>query len=58
VGQWFPRDDRSPAIVPVAEARMRDAIGGDPRLEGWRIGRSERIQRGFYTSQAMELNHL
>jgi magnesium-protoporphyrin O-methyltransferase len=55
VGQWFPRGDRSPAIVPVAESRLRKAIGGESRLAGWRIGHTERIQRGFYTSQAMEL---
>jgi magnesium-protoporphyrin O-methyltransferase len=55
VGQWFPRGDRSPAIVPVAESGLRQAIGHESRLAGWRIGRTERIQRGFYTSQAMEL---
>ncbi|WP_462328362.1 magnesium protoporphyrin IX methyltransferase [Thiohalocapsa halophila] len=55
VGQFFPRSDRSPAIVPVAERRLRRGIAADPALAGWRIGRTRLIQRGFYTSQAMEL---
>lgn len=55
VGQLFPRGDRSPAIVPVAERRLRRGIESDPALAGWRIGRTRLVQRGFYTSQAMEL---
>jgi len=58
VGQWFPRADRSPAIVPVAERRLREALAGGTAFAGWRVGRSRRIQRGFYTSQAMELNRV
>jgi magnesium-protoporphyrin O-methyltransferase len=56
VGQWFPRSDRSPAIVPVAERALAKAIAAEPALRGWRIAQTQRIQRGFYTSQAMELN--
>jgi magnesium-protoporphyrin O-methyltransferase len=41
--------------VPVAERRLRQGIDGEPALAGWRIGRTRCIQRGFYTSQAMEL---
>lgn len=52
VGKFFPRSDRSPAIVPVAEEDLRRRLGS---LSGWRIGRTERISSGFYTSQAMEL---
>ncbi|MBK1647041.1 magnesium protoporphyrin IX methyltransferase [Rhabdochromatium marinum] len=55
VGQFFPRGDRSPAIVPIAEQKLRTLIEADAGLAGWRIGRSERIIRGFYTSQALEL---
>ena len=55
VGQWFPRGDRSPAIVPVAEERMRERLRGAPEFGGWTLGRSRRISRGFYTSHAMEL---
>ncbi|KWV92221.1 magnesium protoporphyrin IX methyltransferase [Erythrobacter sp. YT30] len=52
VGKAFPKGDRSPAIVPVPEAELRASLS---TLDGWSIGRSERISSGFYTSQAMEL---
>ena len=55
VGQFFPRSDRSPAIIPVAVTRLCDAIQADPALSDWTIGRTQRISKGFYTSQAMEL---
>jgi len=55
VGQLFPRADRSPAIVPVAERALRSGIGADAGLGAWCVGRTRRISRGFYTSQAMEL---
>ncbi|MEM6908961.1 MAG: magnesium protoporphyrin IX methyltransferase [Pseudomonadota bacterium] len=52
VGKVFPKGNRSPAIVPVAEAELRARLS---RLEGWKIGRTQRIASGFYTSQALEL---
>lgn len=52
VGKLFPRSDRSPAIVPVSEAELRRRLA---HLPGWSIGRTRRIQSGFYTSQALEL---
>ena len=55
VGRAFPRADRAPSIVPVAEQSLREALAGAPALGVWRQGRSERIASGFYTSQAMEL---
>jgi magnesium-protoporphyrin O-methyltransferase len=55
VGKLFPRSDRAPAIVPVAEAALRDAIRGAPGLAGWEAARTLRVASGFYTSQAMEL---
>jgi magnesium-protoporphyrin O-methyltransferase len=48
IGQLFPKSDRSPAIVPIAEASLRERLA---RLEGW----SQRISRGFYISHALEL---
>jgi magnesium-protoporphyrin O-methyltransferase len=53
VGKLFPRGDRSPAIVPLAEARLRRDLA--VALPGWRIARTTRVASGFYTSQAMEL---
>jgi magnesium-protoporphyrin O-methyltransferase len=55
VGLWFPRSDRAPAIEPVQEARLRALIQVEPVLAGFSAGRSQRIARGFYTSQALEL---
>jgi magnesium-protoporphyrin O-methyltransferase len=52
-GKLFPRGNRSPAIVPLAEADLRRRIAA--ALPGWRIARTDRIASGFYTSQAMEL---
>jgi magnesium-protoporphyrin O-methyltransferase len=55
VGRAFPRGDRAPAIEPVASRALERLIQSEPRLSGWRIGRTERIACGFYTSQALEL---
>jgi magnesium-protoporphyrin O-methyltransferase len=52
VGKFFPKSDRSPAIVPTAEDDLRERLS---RLQGWSIGRTQRISSGFYTSQALEL---
>jgi magnesium-protoporphyrin O-methyltransferase len=57
-GRLFPRADRAPAIEPVTETRLRRAIEAEPALAAWRVGRTERIASGFYTSQAMELVRL
>jgi magnesium-protoporphyrin O-methyltransferase len=55
VGRLFPRSDRAPAIEPMPETRLRRLLATDTALEGWELGRSERIAHGFYTSQALEL---
>jgi magnesium-protoporphyrin O-methyltransferase len=55
IGQLFPRGDRSPAIEPVSETTLRRLIAGSAALSGWRIGRTHRVAKGFYISQAMEL---
>lgn len=52
VGKVFPRSDRSPAIVPIAEPALRERLA---RLEGWAVGRSGRVTSGFYISHGMEL---
>ncbi len=55
VGKLFPRGDRSPSIVPIAERWLRRRINEDAQMENWTIGRTQRISSGFYTSQALEL---
>ena len=52
VGKAFPRSDRSPAIVPIAEAALRERLAG---FDAWTVGRSGRIASGFYISHGMEL---
>lgn len=58
VGKAFPRGNRSPSIVPVAEKKLFHLLTTDPDLSGWRQERSERVSSGFYTSQACELSKL
>lgn len=55
VGRAFPRGDRAPAIEPVAEQRLHRKIAQNTALATWAVGRTQRISRGFYTSQALEL---
>ena len=54
-GRLFPRSDRSPAIVPVAEDELWRLAAADTQLMHWQPGRSQRVAGGFYTSQALEL---
>jgi magnesium-protoporphyrin O-methyltransferase len=55
VGQAFPRGDRSPDLEPVAEATLRALLAARPGLGGFDLGRSERVDVGFYKSQSLEL---
>lgn len=55
VGRAFPRKDRAPSIEPIDERSLRSRIAAEPALERWRVGRTQRIDSGFYKSQAMEL---
>jgi magnesium-protoporphyrin O-methyltransferase len=57
VGKFFPRADRAPAIEPVAVARITGHLTQAPALADWRVGRTQRVNRGFYISQALELVH-
>jgi len=56
-GRAFPRANRAPSIVPVAERALWKALDEHPELRDWRRGHSARIKSGFYTSQACELRH-
>lgn len=53
VGQFFPRSDRSPAIEPVAHETLVGLLG--QALPAARCARTQRVMRGFYTSQALEV---
>ena len=52
VGRLFPRGDRAPAIVPVAEPHLQARMAAEPALRDWRCLGSLRVASGFYTSQA------
>jgi magnesium-protoporphyrin O-methyltransferase len=52
IGRVFPRGDRAPAIEPIGERTLVRRLDA---LEGWRVGRTERVSGGFYTSQGLEL---
>ncbi len=54
-GKLFPKGDRSPAIQPIAERDLRERVAASPDLHTWRAGQSQRVQSGFYISNAMEL---
>ena len=54
VGRLFPRSDRSPALTPVSQAALRSSLQQGWSGTRWSEGRSQRVSRGFYTSQAWE----
>ncbi len=56
VGRLFPRGDRAPAIEPVGEQKLRRLLMSDEALDQWRLGRTHRVNSGFYTSQALEMS--
>lgn len=51
-GKLFPRADRAPAIAPADIDALARRLAA---LPGRSVGRTRRVQGGFYTSQAMEL---
>jgi magnesium-protoporphyrin O-methyltransferase len=51
-GRFFPRGDRSPAIVPQRPERFRPLL---QNATGMKVARSARVSSGFYISQAQEL---
>jgi magnesium-protoporphyrin O-methyltransferase len=53
MGRLFPRNDRSPAILPVRDRLLRTLIHG--AMPTATIGRDHRISASFYTSHAMEV---
>jgi magnesium-protoporphyrin O-methyltransferase len=55
-GKLFPRSDRSPAIKPVAEAKLTAQIASV--MPNWQINFTQRVSSGFYKSQAMGLTRV
>ena len=54
-GKAFPRSDRSPAIEPIAEKTLRRRLSLSPATSALAQGRCERVDCGFYISQALQL---
>jgi magnesium-protoporphyrin O-methyltransferase len=54
VGRLFPRGDRAPSIVPVAERHLHRLISAHPPMQGWQATSTRRVAVGFYTSQAWQ----
>ncbi|MBI1391965.1 MAG: magnesium protoporphyrin IX methyltransferase [Alphaproteobacteria bacterium] len=55
VGGLFPKSDRAPAIRPVGRGDVRKRISMHPSLRHWRVASVERVDTGFYVSDAIEL---
>jgi magnesium-protoporphyrin O-methyltransferase len=55
IGKLFPRGDKSPAIEPQSETRLRKKLSTRAAFADFAVARSKRIKSGFYFSQAMEL---
>jgi magnesium-protoporphyrin O-methyltransferase len=55
VGKLFPKKDRSPFIVPIAEESIRSAIQNYDHLQGWEVSFTQKVSSSFYKSQAMEI---
>jgi magnesium-protoporphyrin O-methyltransferase len=53
IGQFFPKSDRSPSIVPVAHDLLKARLSRS--VPHARLGRDQRVSRGFYTSHAQEV---
>jgi len=56
VGRLLPGRDRAPRIVPMRETAVRAGLHGLLGADGWTVGRTARVQRGFYTSQGLQLS--
>lgn len=53
LGRFFPKSDRAPSIVPMSESHVFRKINED--LSSWRVERVNRVSKGFYKSEAVEL---
>ncbi len=54
VGRLFPKSDKSPAIEPVGQAKLKRLIGLNLSPD-WAAARTERVKSGFYISQGLEV---
>jgi magnesium-protoporphyrin O-methyltransferase len=57
-GKLFPRSDRAPSIVPVAQSFLLSELAQDTQLASWQVMHSERVSSGFYTSHALAIQRI
>ena len=58
VGRLIPyREHRAPGIQPVKHSSLERRLNEKLEHIGWQAGRTQRIDSGFYISQAQELRH-
>ncbi|MCA9551213.1 MAG: magnesium protoporphyrin IX methyltransferase, partial [Myxococcales bacterium] len=55
VGRLLPHRDRAPMLEPVSLGGLRRRITAAQTLSGWAPEASQRVQSGFYISQALEV---
>jgi magnesium-protoporphyrin O-methyltransferase len=55
-GKMFPRSDRAPSIVPIAQSYLLNELAQDAQLASWQVMHSERVSSGFYTSHALAIH--
>jgi magnesium-protoporphyrin O-methyltransferase len=56
VGRMFPRKDRAPSIEPVDPKILHQHVSSALALQTFECRRTQRVDSGFYISQAMELS--
>jgi magnesium-protoporphyrin O-methyltransferase len=54
-GKLFPKKDRSPFIVPIAENTIRKQIQYSEDLQSWDVTFTQMVSSMFYKSQTMEI---
>jgi magnesium-protoporphyrin O-methyltransferase len=54
-GKLFPKKDRSPFIVPIAESTIRRDIDNADELQDWEVTFTQKVSSMFYKSQTMEI---
>lgn len=58
-GRLLPSNEhRAPFIEPASEKKLKEGIDSLPGFADWAAGRTERVNAGFYTSQALELRRV
>lgn len=55
IGRVFPRANRAPDLEPIASSLLVQLLEERATLRDFSVGRTERVDVGFYISEAMEL---